>query len=69
MSLKNCPFIKQGKVLLIFVVVFCFLQLLSSMSAVAEHCLPSLLKTLFDWYKMQNEEEGNSPQGSGKNKE
>lgn len=46
-----------------------FDQLLSSMSAVAEHCLPSLLKTLFDWYKMQNEEEGNSPQGSGKNKE
>ncbi|XP_071847950.1 protein furry homolog-like isoform X4 [Apostichopus japonicus] len=46
-----------------------FDQLLSSLSAVAEHCLPSLLKTLFDWYKMQSEEEGSSSQGSAKSKE
>uniref|UniRef100_A0A8D2LWC2 FRY like transcription coactivator n=1 Tax=Varanus komodoensis TaxID=61221 RepID=A0A8D2LWC2_VARKO len=31
-----------------------FDQLISSMSSVAEHCLPSLLRTLFDWYKRQN---------------
>uniref|UniRef100_A0A8C0HRG4 FRY like transcription coactivator n=1 Tax=Buteo japonicus TaxID=224669 RepID=A0A8C0HRG4_9AVES len=28
-----------------------FDQLISSMSSVAEHCLPSLLRTLFDWYR------------------
>ncbi|XP_071510567.1 protein furry homolog-like [Diadema antillarum] len=39
-----------------------FDQLLSSLSAVAEHCLPSLLKTLFDWYSLQNEEEGSQRQ-------
>ena len=45
-------------------------QLLSSLSAVAEHCLPSLLKTLFDWYELQNEDEGTQRQkgGSGKSK-
>nr|XP_012296514.1 protein furry homolog-like isoform X8 [Aotus nancymaae] len=31
-----------------------FDQLISSMSSVAEHCLPSLLRTLFDWYRRQN---------------
>ncbi|XP_033646304.1 protein furry homolog-like isoform X1 [Asterias rubens] len=47
-----------------------FDQLLSSLSAVAEHCLPSLLKTLFDWYELQNEDEGTQRQkgGSGKSK-
>ncbi|XP_063955306.1 protein furry homolog [Lytechinus pictus] len=39
-----------------------FDQLLSSLSAVAEHCLPSLLKTLFDWYSLQNEEDGTQRQ-------
>ncbi|CAM9280094.1 unnamed protein product [Lampetra planeri] len=31
-----------------------FDQLLSAMSAVAEYCLPSLLRTLIDWFKRQN---------------
>nr|XP_039267750.1 LOW QUALITY PROTEIN: protein furry homolog [Styela clava] len=30
-----------------------FDQLLSSLGCVAEYCLPSLLQTLFDWYKYQ----------------
>lgn len=30
------------------------LQLISSMSSLAEYCLPSILRTLFDWYKRQN---------------
>ncbi|XP_075923623.1 protein furry homolog-like isoform X1 [Petromyzon marinus] len=30
-----------------------FDQLISSLSAVAEYCLPSLLRTLFDWYRRQ----------------
>lgn len=33
------------------VVIF---QLISSMSSIAEHCLPSLLRTLFDWYRRQS---------------
>ncbi|XP_038055333.1 protein furry homolog-like isoform X2 [Patiria miniata] len=47
-----------------------FDQLLSSLSAVSEHCLPSLLKTLFDWYELQNEDEGARRQkgSSGKSK-
>ncbi|KAJ0004584.1 hypothetical protein NQD34_010798 [Periophthalmus magnuspinnatus] len=28
--------------------------LMSSMSSLAEYCLPSILRTLFDWYKRQN---------------
>uniref|UniRef100_A0AAV2JCU1 Uncharacterized protein n=1 Tax=Knipowitschia caucasica TaxID=637954 RepID=A0AAV2JCU1_KNICA len=31
-----------------------FDQLMSSMSSLAEYCLPSILRTLFDWYKRQN---------------
>uniref|UniRef100_A0AAX7VAW4 Furry homolog b (Drosophila) n=1 Tax=Astatotilapia calliptera TaxID=8154 RepID=A0AAX7VAW4_ASTCA len=31
-----------------------FDQLINSMSSLAEYCLPSILKTLFDWYKRQN---------------
>uniref|UniRef100_A0A672FAD3 Furry homolog b (Drosophila) n=1 Tax=Salarias fasciatus TaxID=181472 RepID=A0A672FAD3_SALFA len=31
-----------------------FDQLMSTMSSLAEYCLPSILKTLFDWYKRQN---------------
>nr|XP_006005371.1 PREDICTED: protein furry homolog isoform X2 [Latimeria chalumnae] len=31
-----------------------FDQLISSMSSVSEYCLPSILRTLFDWYKRQN---------------
>ncbi|XP_067842067.1 protein furry homolog isoform X2 [Heptranchias perlo] len=31
-----------------------FDQLISSMSSLAEYCLPSVLRTLFDWYKRQN---------------
>lgn len=37
------------------------LQLLSSLSSVAENCLPSLLRALFQWYERQNpmDEAGN----------
>uniref|UniRef100_A0A670IY08 FRY like transcription coactivator n=1 Tax=Podarcis muralis TaxID=64176 RepID=A0A670IY08_PODMU len=49
-----------------------FDQLISSMSSVAEHCLPSLLRTLFDWYKRQNGTEDESyeyrPRSSTKSK-
>ncbi|XP_061073615.1 protein furry homolog isoform X3 [Conger conger] len=31
-----------------------FDQLISTMSSLAEYCLPSMLRTLFDWYKRQN---------------
>ncbi|XP_041949099.1 protein furry homolog isoform X3 [Alosa sapidissima] len=31
-----------------------FDQLITSMSSLAEYCLPSILRTLFDWYKRQN---------------
>ncbi|KAJ3590950.1 hypothetical protein NHX12_008898 [Muraenolepis orangiensis] len=31
-----------------------FDQLISSMSSLSEYCLPSVLRTLFDWYKKQN---------------
>uniref|UniRef100_A0A673BAW5 Furry homolog b (Drosophila) n=1 Tax=Sphaeramia orbicularis TaxID=375764 RepID=A0A673BAW5_9TELE len=31
-----------------------FDQLMSTMSSLAEYCLPSILRTLFDWYKRQN---------------
>uniref|UniRef100_A0A7N9ANL5 Furry homolog a (Drosophila) n=1 Tax=Mastacembelus armatus TaxID=205130 RepID=A0A7N9ANL5_9TELE len=31
-----------------------FDQLINSMSSLAEYCLPSILRTLFDWYKRQN---------------
>ncbi|XP_022537188.1 protein furry homolog isoform X1 [Astyanax mexicanus] len=31
-----------------------FDQLISTMSSLAEYCLPSILRTLFDWYKRQN---------------
>lgn len=34
-----------------YIVIF---QLISSMSSIAEHCLPSLLRTLFDWYRRQS---------------
>ena len=33
-----------------------FDQLLSSFGTVAEHCLPSILKTLFAWYDRQGVE-------------
>jgi hypothetical protein len=39
-----------------------FDQLLSSLSSVAEHCLPSLLVTLFQWYNMQNPANESSPE-------
>ncbi|XP_061439277.1 protein furry homolog-like isoform X3 [Rhineura floridana] len=49
-----------------------FDQLISSMSSVSEHCLPSLLRTLFDWYKRQNGTEDESyeyrPRSSTKSK-
>ncbi|XP_039701098.1 protein furry homolog-like isoform X7 [Pteropus medius] len=51
---------------------FQFDQLISSMSSVAEHCLPSLLRTLFDWYRRQNGTEDESyeyrPRSSTKSK-
>ena len=31
-----------------------FDQLLASFNDVAEHCLPALLRALFDWYDKQN---------------
>ncbi|KAG5837521.1 hypothetical protein ANANG_G00240170 [Anguilla anguilla] len=31
-----------------------FDQLISTMSSLAEYCLPSMLRTLFDWYRRQN---------------
>ncbi|KAM9456440.1 protein furry homolog isoform 13-T13 [Clarias gariepinus] len=31
-----------------------FDQVISTMSSLAEYCLPSILRTLFDWYKRQN---------------
>ncbi|KAM8970271.1 protein furry homolog-like isoform 9-T12 [Sarcophilus harrisii] len=47
-------------------------HLISSMSSVAEHCLPSLLRTLFDWYRRQNGTEDESyeyrPRSSTKSK-
>ncbi|XP_042638065.1 protein furry homolog-like [Orycteropus afer afer] len=49
-----------------------FDQVISSMSSVAEHCLPSLLRTLFDWYRRQNGTEDESyeyrPRSSTKSK-
>lgn len=49
-----------------------YFQLISSMSSVAEHCLPSLLRTLFDWYRRQNGTEDESyeyrPRSSTKSK-
>ena len=33
-----------------------FDQLLSSFGSVAEHCLPSILRTLFGWYERQGVE-------------
>lgn len=50
----------------------CMLQLISSMSSIAEHCLPSLLRTLFDWYRRQSGTEDESyeyrPRSSTKSK-
>uniref|UniRef100_A0A8B9ZW46 FRY microtubule binding protein n=1 Tax=Anas zonorhyncha TaxID=75864 RepID=A0A8B9ZW46_9AVES len=31
-----------------------FKKVISSMSSLSEYCLPSILRTLFDWYKRQN---------------
>lgn len=45
---------RQAKNLTFFFFFFTSLQLISSMSSLAEYCLPSILKTLFDWYKRQN---------------
>ncbi|TRY66006.1 hypothetical protein DNTS_003783 [Danionella cerebrum] len=46
--------------------------LISSMSSLAEYCLPSILRTLFDWYKRQNGVEDESheyrPRSSTKSK-
>uniref|UniRef100_A0A7N6AEQ1 Furry homolog, like n=1 Tax=Anabas testudineus TaxID=64144 RepID=A0A7N6AEQ1_ANATE len=47
-------------------------QHISSMSSIAEHCLPSLLRTLFDWYRRQSGTEDESyeyrPRSSTKSK-
>ncbi|XP_031429117.1 protein furry homolog isoform X2 [Clupea harengus] len=49
-----------------------FDQLVSTMSSLAEYCLPSILRTLFDWYKRQNGLEDESyeyrPRASTKSK-
>ncbi|XP_068599918.1 protein furry homolog-like [Brachionichthys hirsutus] len=49
-----------------------FDQLISSMSSIAEHCLPSLLRTLLDWYRRQSGTEDESyeyrPRSSTKSK-
>uniref|UniRef100_A0A8C9W5I9 FRY microtubule binding protein n=1 Tax=Scleropages formosus TaxID=113540 RepID=A0A8C9W5I9_SCLFO len=39
-----------------------FDQLVSAMSSLAEYCLPSILRTLFDWYRRQNGLEDESHQ-------
>ncbi|EPQ14590.1 Protein furry like protein [Myotis brandtii] len=45
---------------------------ISSMSSLSEYCLPSILRTLFDWYKRQNDIEDESheyrPRTSNKSK-
>lgn len=40
-------------------------QLLSTLNAVAEHCLPSLLKTLFAWYERQIPHKAHKPKNKG----
>nr|KAF6368491.1 FRY microtubule binding protein [Myotis myotis] len=49
-----------------------FDQVISSMSSLSEYCLPSILRTLFDWYKRQNDIEDESheyrPRTSNKSK-
>lgn len=49
-----------------------FDQVISSMSSLSEYCLPSILRTLFDWYKRQNGMEDESheyrPRTSNKSK-
>ncbi|KAI5932033.1 Protein furry [Manis javanica] len=49
-----------------------FDQVVSSMSSLCEYCLPSILHTLFDWYKRQNGIEDESheyrPRTSNKSK-
>ncbi|XP_075418885.1 protein furry homolog isoform X3 [Tenrec ecaudatus] len=49
-----------------------FDQVISSMSSLSEYCLPSVLRTLFDWYKRQNGIEDESheyrPRTSNKSK-
>lgn len=48
------------------------LKVISSMSSLSEYCLPSILRTLFDWYKRQNGIEDESheyrPRTSNKSK-
>jgi len=49
-----------------------FDQVINSMSSLSEYCLPSILRTLFDWYKRQNGIEDESheyrPRTSNKSK-
>uniref|UniRef100_A0A452VB32 FRY microtubule binding protein n=1 Tax=Ursus maritimus TaxID=29073 RepID=A0A452VB32_URSMA len=49
-----------------------FDQVISSLSSLSEYCLPSVLRTLSDWYKRQNGIEGESheyrPRASNKSK-
>lgn len=49
-----------------------FDQVISSMSSLSDYCLPSILRTLFDWYKRQNGIEDESheyrPRTSAKSK-
>lgn len=49
-----------------------FPKVISSMSSLSEYCLPSILRTLFDWYKRQNGIEDESheyrPRTSNKSK-
>lgn len=42
-----------------------FDQLLTGLSSVAEHCLPSILRTLFSWYDRQGVNWLGSPMASG----
>ena len=44
-------------------------QLLSTLNAVAEHCLPSLLKTLFAWYDRQIPHKTRKPKSNKANKD
>ena len=44
-------------------------QLLSTLNMVAEHCLPSLLKTLFAWYDRQIPHKTRKPKSNKANKD
>ena len=40
-------------------------QLLSTLNAVSEHCLPALIRTLFAWYDRQIPHQSQKPKAKG----